>query len=133
MDLQAFHQVLSDLPLRTLFQAALLTANKGGWTIRELSEQLGVPRSTLHRWISTARDRNKRIPRVEVTDPPSGAGCNHRRLYSDKRRRVCLRCLLSNFEGAPELKRHANFDPAAEDAPLPKRKFKPKIKSRKAE
>jgi hypothetical protein len=131
LDLQAVHQVLSDLPLRTFFQAALLTAQKGGWTIRELSDQLGVPRSTLHRWIATARDRSQKMPRVETTSPAVGAkGCNHRRLFSDKRRRVCLECLLSNFEGAPELKRHPNFDPASEDAPPPKRKFKPKLKKK---
>lgn len=127
----AIQQILADAKLQALFQAALLTANQGGFTIRELSDQLGVPRTTLHRWISKARDRSKKIPRVETTSPPSAAQeCNHRRLYSDKRKRVCLRCLLSNFEGSPELKRHTNFDPTPEDAPPPMPKFKPKLKKK---
>jgi transposase-like protein len=131
LNLNAVRQILADSTLQTFFQAALLTANRGGYTIRELSEQLDIPRSTLHRWISQARDRSQKIPRVEVTAPPVGAQeCNHRRLYSDKRKRVCLRCLLSNFEGSPELRRHANFDPVPEDAPPPPRKFKPKLKKK---
>ena len=113
-------------------QAALLTASEGGWTVRELAEQLGMPKSTLHDWISRARRTNVKIPRVEVTDPAAGAAeCNHRRLYSDKRHRVCLRCLLSNFERAPMLARNANFDPAPE--PKARLKYQPgKLKGGRA-
>jgi hypothetical protein len=124
LDLVAVKTILSDAPLQMFFQAALLTASENGYTIRELSDQLGVPRSTLHRWIMTARDRRKRIRPVEVTAPPVGAReCNHRRLFSDKRKRVCLQCLLSNFEGSPELARNRNFDPEPEF--IPRRTYKP--------
>jgi transposase-like protein len=131
LDLVAVKQILSDAPVRMFFQAALLTASENGWTFRELSAQLGIPTTTLYRWVSRARNERKKIPRVEVTAPPVGAKeCNHRRLWSDNRRRICLECLISNFEGSPELRRHQNFDPVPEDAPPPPRKFKPKLKKK---
>ena len=132
LNLANVQQVLADLPLRTFLQAALLTASEGGWTVRELAEQLGMPKSTLHDWISRARRTNVKIPRVEVTDPAAGAAeCNHRRLYSDKRHRVCLRCLLSNFERAPLLTRNPNFDPTPE--PKARLKYQPgKLKGGRA-
>jgi transposase-like protein len=136
LNLAVFHQVAADARYKALFQAAVLTAKEGGYTVRELAEQLGVGKSTIQRWVQggrVLRDKQKkeRIPRVETTAPPvASQECNHRRLYSDKRKRVCLRCLLSNFEGSPELKRHPNFDPVPEDAPPPTRRFKPRLKKK---
>jgi transposase-like protein len=129
LNLEVFQQVVEDARYRALFQAAILTAHEGGYTVRELADQLGISKTTLHRWVQngrSARDKKKpeRIPRVEVTDPAAAAyECNHRRLYSDKRKRVCLRCLLANFEGAPELRRHPNFDPTPE--PKARLKYQP--------
>ncbi len=129
MNLVVFHQVVEDAKYRALFQAAILTAHEGGYTVRELADQLGVSKSSLHRWLKNARlvrdkSKPKRIPRVEVTDPAAAAfECNHRRLYSDKRKRICLRCLLSNFERDPDLQRHPNFDPAPE--PKARLKYQP--------
>ncbi len=129
MDLQVFNQVVQDAKYRALFQAAILTAHEGGYTVRELAEQLGVSKSTLHRWVQNSRalrdnSKPKRIPRIETTAPAVGSSqCNHRRLYSDKRRRVCLQCLLTNFEGSPELRRHENFDPKPE--PKARIKYQP--------
>jgi hypothetical protein len=134
LDLEAVKEVLDDHRFRALFAAALFTANQGGWTIRELADQLGISKSSLDRLVQKGKaghGKKLKLPRVEVTAPPVGAQeCNHRRLYSDKRKRVCLRCLLSNFEGSPELARHQNFDPVPEDAPPPPRKFKPRLKKK---
>jgi transposase-like protein len=137
LNLAVFHQVAADSMFRALFQGAILTAHEGGYTVRELADQLGVSKSSIHRWVQNGRllrDKNKkeRIPRVETTSPPSAAQeCNHRRLYSDRRRRVCLRCLLTNFEKSPELIRDPNFDPPPE--PKVRKKYRPgKLKGGKA-
>lgn len=115
-NLSAIRAVKQDAFMMAVFRAAIYTANEQGATIREIADQLGVSKSSLHRWIQRERDRRSQNPwAIPVYTPSADGGCNHR-LLDAPGRRFCLTCCMSNFEKDPALKRTRATDPKPEPA-----------------
>lgn len=122
MDLVAVRRVLDDIALKSAFQAFLLTATADGHTVREIAAQLGVPSSTLHRWLVKAREARSRDPRAELASRPSAARgpCVHTRAFYMGKRRICLECLANNFQAELDAQRDPATDPKPEPPPAVK-------------
>lgn len=122
-NIAAIRTVKHDSFMMSVFRAAIYTANEQGATIREIADQLGVSKSSLHRWIQRERDRRTRNPwAIPVYTPAADGSCNHR-LLDVPGRRFCLQCCMSNFEKDPALRRTRATDPRPEpvvEVPRPK-------------
>lgn len=126
-------EILNRYRMEVVIYAVLLQEKEKGASLRDLAERIGVGKSTIHRWLIKARDR-ARNPQVELFDPlaglPYGEGsrkdCGHPDKFWLGSRKVCLRCLISNFEGTPELNRACLPIAGQDDPKKSPAKFKPK-------
>jgi DNA-binding transcriptional ArsR family regulator len=125
------YELLNRYRMEVVIYAVLLQENQGGASVRELAERIGVSKSTVHRWLMKARDR-ARNPQVELFDPrdgrpfQEGKDCAHDEKFRLGNRKVCLRCLISNFEGTPILERACLPVAGATETKKATPKFKPR-------
>lgn len=133
MKQEVAYDLLTKYRMEVVIFAVLLQENERGASIRDLAERIGVSKSAVHRWLIKARDR-ARNPQVEIFDPGDGGpfsespreDCGHTDKFWLGSRKVCLRCLISNFEGTPLLERAGI--PLESEKRKPPPKFKPKGK-----
>lgn len=129
MDLKTAQEILKTAYLKGAFQAFLATARQKGATVSMLAEQIGVSERTMYRYLARIKQTGRKAPRgpyAEVVGRPAAVAgpCEHDGTFFIGRRRICIECMVANFQRELDAQRDPSTDPKPDKVPCVTKKLK---------
>lgn len=113
MDRETLKNLKANPVMMAIFQASLLVASESGETCRSLAESIGIPKSTISRWINTAKNRRRNPHARTVMAPCAIRGCVHKQELGPGLI-ICLDCGKVSPGLAQALRKDLRPDPLPE-------------------